>query len=230
MAATKKDRIQRALEGFYAYLDRPLLLWSRPLLVLLIVPLAIGMTMPLWRIEMEAPQYPAGLTVDIYAHKIEGGNAGNDLREINILNHYIGMKKIDRAELSELDWLPFGFGFLGVLLLRLAVVGNVRSLLDFAVMVGYFTAFSIGRFAYKMYNFGHQLSPDAPVKIEPFMPVLLGTKQVGNFTTHAGPRSGTYLIGAFAVCVFVVAFTHLVIGRRQARREAAAAREAPTAA
>lgn len=224
--ATKKERIRQALDGFYAFLDRPLFLWSRLALLLLVIPLLVGLTMPLWRIQMEAPQYPNGLTVDIFAHKIEGGHGGNDLQEINILNHYIGMKKIDRVELSDLDWLPFGFGLLAVLLLRLAAVGNVRSLVDLTVVVGYFSAFSVGRFAYRMYNYGHNLSPDAPVKIEPFMPVMLGTKQVGNFTTHAAPQGGTYLVGVFALGLLVLTVTHLVAGRRRARRAAAVAEPA----
>ena len=63
---------------------------------------------------MLAPQYPQGLTLDIYAHKVEGGRNGADIQEINTLNHYIGMKHLDRAQLSDLDWLPFGFGVLAL--------------------------------------------------------------------------------------------------------------------
>ena len=79
-------RIVRAFEGLPAFLDRPSLLWTRP--VLDASPssrFAIGLTLPLWRIGMEAPQYPNGLTVDICPYKLESGHEGNDLREINIL-------------------------------------------------------------------------------------------------------------------------------------------------
>ena len=226
----KREQIARALDGFYAFLERPLFLWTRPLLVLLLVPLVIGLTMPLWHIRMEAPQYPAGLSVDIYAYTLKGGHEGNDLREINILNHYIGMSKIDRTELPDLDWLPFGFGLLGLLVLRLAAVGNVRSLLDLSVIVGYFTVFALGRFVYKMYAFGHHLSPDAPIKMKPFMPPLFGSKELGNFTTHSGPGSGTYLIALFAFGLFGIALLHLVQGRRRAAKsDAASAAAAATA-
>ncbi len=212
------SRVEHALEGFYHFLDRPLFLWSRLALVLLIVPLLIGLTHPLWHIEMEAPQYPEGLSVQIYAHTLESGHDGSDLREINILNHYIGMKKIDRTELTDLDWLPFGFGLLTILLLRVAAVGNVRSLLDLTVVVGYFSAFSLGRFALKLHSYGHNLSPDAPIKVPPFTPALLGSKQVGNFTTHAYPGSGTYLVGVFATGILLLAAWHLFEGRRRARK------------
>src|SRR5687767_14669742 len=85
---------------------------------------------PPWRISMEAPQYPNGLYLDIWAYTIEGGNDGQHLAEINNLNHYIGMHTIDRAEFADLDWLPFALGILILLTLRVAVVGNVRSLID----------------------------------------------------------------------------------------------------
>lgn len=206
--------IQEALDGFYAFLDRPLFLWSRPLLVLLLVPLAIGISAPLWHIRMEAPQYPDGLTLDIYAHRLESGHDGNDLREINILNHYIGMRKIDVADLQDLSWLPFGFGLLALLALRVAVVGNVRSLLDLTAITAYFSIFAFGRFVYKLHAYGHQLSPDAPVKIPPFTPPIFGTKEVGNFTTAAGPGTGSYLVAAFVAGLVAIAVTHLVAGRR----------------
>jgi hypothetical protein len=213
-----KGRIQRALDGFYAFLDRPLFLWSRPALVLLLVPLAIGLSAPLWHIRMEAPQYPDGLTIDIYAHRLESGHDGNDLREINILNHYIGMRSINRADLQDLDWLPFGFGLLALFVLRVAVVGNVRALLDLTAMSAYFSLFAFGRFVYKLHAYGHQLSPDAPVKIAPFTPAILGTKEVGNFTTHAGPGVGSYLVATFVVGLTAVAVTHLVVGRMRSKR------------
>jgi copper chaperone NosL len=223
----KNEGIREMLEGFYRFLGQPLFLWSRPVLVVLVIPLVLAFTLPLWRIELAAPQYPSGLSVDIYAHTITSGHDDKDLREINILNHYIGMKKIERSAFAELDWIPFGLGALAILALRVAAVGDVRALLDLAVIVGYFTAFSGGRFAYKMYVYGHDLSPDAPVKVEPFMPALLGTKQIGNFTTHAEPGTGTYVLTAFVLGVIALALVHLIEGRRRANRQRAAARATP---
>lgn len=214
----KRKRLTRAIEGFYAFLDRPLDLWSRPLLVLLVVPLVFAAMAPLWHIELSAPQYPDGLSVDIYTHDLVSGHDDKDLKEINILNHYVGMKKIERSAFADLDWLPFGFGLLGILTLRVAAIGNVRSLLDLAVMVGYFGLFSAGRFVYKLWIYGHELSPEAPVKVAPFMPAVLGTKQVGNFTTTALPGVGTYLFTGFVVGVIALALFHLIAGRLRAKR------------
>ncbi|MFO0571111.1 MAG: hypothetical protein U0263_36095 [Polyangiaceae bacterium] len=212
------DRIRRALEGFYAFLEQPLFLWTRPILLVLLVPLVLGLTKPLWHLEMEAPQYRNGLSLDVYAHTVVGGHDGKDIAEINILNHYIGMKKLDRAAFTELDWLPFGFGVLALLLVRVAVLGNVRALVDLAALVGYFAGFGLFRFVFKLRSYGYDLASDAPIKVEPFMPVIWGTKQIGNFTTHARPALGAYLIAAFALGVILLTLFHLIEGRRRARR------------
>src|SRR6478752_9298365 len=134
--------LKHQLSKFYEFLDRPLFWWSRIVLALLVIPLVLSFREPLWKISLHAPQYPDGLWMEIYMHKVEGGNNGQHIKEINTLNHYIGMHKIDRAELSDLDWIPFAIGLLVVLTLRCAALGNVRALIDLAVLTGYFTAFA----------------------------------------------------------------------------------------
>lgn len=214
--------MKHPLDRFYAFLDRPLFGWGRLILVLVTIPLVLAFTEPLWRISMKAPQYPQGLYMDIYAHKIEGGNGGQHIQEINTLNHYIGMHKIDRAELSDLDWIPFGLGLLMLLALRCAAIGNVRTLIDLAVLAGYIGAFAFGRFVYKLYVFGHNLDPAAPFKLDPFTPAIVGTKQIANFTTTSGPQLGSYYIGVFFTGVMGVLAWHLIAGRRRAVRDDAA--------
>lgn len=213
--------MKTSLEKFYAFLNQPLKLWSRPILALLVIPLALSFTAPLWKIRLEAPQYPKGLELDIYSYTLEGGNNGQHLHEINTLNHYIGMHKIDRSELSDLDWIPFALGALIFVTLRVAAVGDVRSLIDLLVLATYLGIFSGGRFVYKMYVYGHNLAPDAPVKVEPFTPALFGTKQIANFTTISYPQLGTWYILMFAAGVVVLTGWHLVAGHMEAKRKAA---------
>ncbi|MBK9035788.1 MAG: hypothetical protein IPL61_31815 [Myxococcales bacterium] len=218
--------MRQALDRFYEFLDRPLFLSSRLLLALLVIPLLLGVTRPLWRISMKAPQYPAGLYMDVYTYKVDGGHDNQDIKEINTLNHYIGMHKIDRAELKDLDWIPFAIGLLVVLTLRCAAIGNVRALLDLVVMTGYISLFAFGRFIYKLYVFGHELDPEAPIKIKPFTPAIFGTKHVANFTTSSYPQSGTILIGVFATGIIGVAAWHLIAGRLASVRASRAAAKA----
>lgn len=207
-------------DRFYEFLDCPMFKSSRQILLLLIIPLAISFWFPLWRIRMTAPRYPQGLLVDIYSYKVEGGDHGQHLAEINSLNHDIGMAFIDRAGLSDLDWLPFALGILGLLSLRTALLGTVRSLIDLSVLTAYVLLFAFFRYAYKLYVLGHHLDPDAPVKVAPFMPVIVGKKQVANFLTEAWPHLGAYLVGAFLLGVWGLMLWHLIGGRRAVAREA----------
>lgn len=209
---------QRSLDGFYAFLDRPLYLKARLALVVLVVPLLLTFTQPLWRISMVAPQYPQGLYMDIYTHKVDGGHEGHDIAEINELNHYIGMKAIDRAALTDLDWIPFALGLLALLTLRCAAIGNVRALVDLVVMSGYIATFAFARFIYKLWYFGHSMAPDAPIKLEPFTPAIIGKKQVANFAVESWPQAGTICMTIFLVGVVGITAWHLIGGRRAAVR------------
>ncbi len=202
-----------ALTRFYEFLDRPLFGWGRLALAVLVIPLLLAFTAPLWKIEMKAPQYPKGLSMEIYAHKLEGGHENRDIQEINTLNHYIGMHKIDRAELNELDWMPFALLALALLTLRCAAVGNVRALVDLAVVSGFVAGYSMARFVYKLYVFGHNLDPKAPLTVKPFTPAIFGSKQIANFHTESWPQLGSIYISIFLIGVAAITIWHLLAGR-----------------
>ncbi len=85
------------------------------------------------------------------------------------------MRTLDRAAMSDLDWLPFALGALFIWALRVAAIGNVSALVDLVVMTTYVSLFAFGRFVYTLYVFGHELKPDAPVKVPGFMPAVLGS-------------------------------------------------------
>lgn len=207
------------LNEFYAFLARPMKNQARVVLALLVVPLVMAFSQPLWQISMTAPQYLEGLYMDIYAYKLEGGNDGQHITEINTLNHYIGMRKLDAAAAADLDWIPFALGALVLLALRAAAIGTIRDLLDLVVVTGYVSVFAFGRFVYRLWVFGHDLDPHAPVKVKPFMPVILGHKTVANFETYSYPQAGSFLLGTFALGVVVLAVWHLVSGRLEATRK-----------
>lgn len=210
---------------FYAFLAQPLEPSARILIFMLVAPLLLSFSLPLWRISMSAPQYPGGLTLDIYAYKIEGGNDGQHLQEINTLNHYIGMRSLDRAALSDLDWIPFALGALAIFALRTAAIANVSGLIDLVVITAYVSLFAFGRFVYTLYVFGHNLDPQAPVKVPGFMPAVLGSKQIANFTTHSFPQLGSGLLACFALGIGGVLLWQLVAGRKAALREVERERE-----
>ena len=164
---------------------------------------------------MFAPQYPDGLRLDIYSYKLEGGNRGQDVREINVLNHYIGMKDLSTEDFTEFKWLPFVIGALALLFLRAAVFGTAGHLLDVGVLFAYFSAFSLWSFAYKLWAYGHNLAPTAPVKVPPFMPPLFGGKQLANFEVYSYPALASYALGAAALALATAFYLAWREGHRQ---------------
>ena len=203
------------LSAMHRILDRPVSLTGRGLLLAGVLVLVLGATLPLWRISLVAPQYEEGLTLDMYAYQIVAGNGGQDLPEINTLNHYIGMKPIVQADFLEMKLLPFAVGVFALLGLRAVVVGSIMNVVDLGVLFLYFGAFSLGSFAYRLYSYGHHLDPHAPMKIQPFMPVVFGSQQIANFVQTSLPLAGTFCMGGFLLLV-AAAFWHSV---REARKD-----------
>jgi hypothetical protein len=96
-------------------------------------------------------------------------------------------------------------------------------MLDLLVLTTYAGLFGFGRLYFKLYTFGHNLDPRAPVTVDPFMPVMWGKKQIANFLTDAGPSLGTVYVAIFATGLTLLLLAHLVIGRRNHVKQAAAA-------
>jgi hypothetical protein len=185
------------LSGFSTALDRPLIGKSRLLVVAAVLLLIPTFFVPLWQMSFWAQQYPEGLDLYVYSHALVGGDGGNDLTEINVLNHYIGMEELREEDFTELKWIPLVLGLIGVLTLRSAAIGNLRSLLDVVVIAGYFGGFSLWSFWYKLDFYGKHLDPRAAVTVDPFTPPVFGHKMVGQFEVWSYPAFGTYLLLGF---------------------------------
>lgn len=193
----------------YEFLKKPLSLVSRLLLVAAAVCVVGSVLFPLWRLHLVAPQYQEGLRLDIYAWKIQGGGLnGNDLNEINSLNHYIGMKPIQHSDFTEMQVMPFMFGVFILLAMRAAVFGQMGMVVDLFALASWFGVFSIGSFYYRLYTYGHHLNPKAPMTIQPFTPLIFGTQKIANFTQSSYPQAGTYLLWMFmALLVLAIWFS-----------------------
>jgi hypothetical protein len=189
----------KALRKEAVFLRRPLNLGSRLLLILGAVCLITSAFLPMWNIRLVAPQYQEGLELHIYSHKLEAGNDGQDLVEINNLNHYIGMKQLDEADFVEMQWVPFALGIFALLGMRAAVFGRMSQIVDLFVLFVYFGAFSLGSFYYRLYSYGHDLDPKAPMTIDPFTPTMIGTNKIANFTQSSFPQYGSYVLLAFPI-------------------------------
>lgn len=157
---------------------------------------------PLWFIELFAPQYPEGLGMQIWANKITG-----DVDNINILNHYIGMKHIIPNEIPELTILTPLFLVIVISGLLTAIIGNKIIM---RLWVGFFLVSGAVAFAdfYRWeYNYGHDLNPDAPIKVPGmhYQPPLIGSKTLLNISAYSYPDIA-------GVCVFfAIAFAILAL-------------------
>jgi hypothetical protein len=188
---------------FLKTLDRPLTPMSRVLTAVAALLIVGTVFVPLWHMTFVAQQYPEGLDLYIYSHDLIGGDHGNDLTEINILNHYIGMAELKPADFSELKWLPLVIGLIIVLTFRAAAIGNLRALIDVIVLSGYFGAFSLWSFWYRLGYYGDNLDPKASVQVDPFMPPIFGYKLVGQFDVWSYPTWGTYLFFAYGLLLVI---------------------------
>lgn len=197
------------LKREYAFLHKPLNLASRLLLLAAAIAVAASVFFPLWKLHLLAPQYQEGLTLNLYSWKIQGGGLnGNDLNEINSLNHYIGMKPIQQADFTEMQIMPFMFGVFILLALRAMVFGEMKAVVDLFAISAYFGLFAIGSFYYRLYTYGHQLDPKAAMAIQPFTPLIFGTQKIANFTQSSYPQLGTYLLWVFmALLILAIWFS-----------------------
>jgi len=180
-------------------LESPLTLQGRVLVLVAALLLPLSFTTPLWNMDFWAQQYPEGLELFIYSHALIGGDDGNDLREINVLNHYIGMRELKPEDFTELKWIPLVIGAITVLTLRSVVVGTLGSVLDLLMISSYFGLFSLWSFWYKLSAYGRDLDPKAAVQVDPFTPPVFGHKMVGQFEVWSYPSPGTWLVIGFGV-------------------------------
>ncbi|MCP4580508.1 MAG: hypothetical protein GY839_02740 [candidate division Zixibacteria bacterium] len=190
-------------------LDVDLNVKSRLVLIMAVLILLPTFIFPLWYMTFWSYQYPDGLRLDIYSYKLGGGDDGNDITEINILNHYIGMAALEEENFLELKWIPLALGIFLILTLRAIIFGKVGKILDVLMMFTYFGAFSLWSFWYKLNAYGHDLDPHASVEIDPFTPPVFGFEQVGQFKVWSYPHISSYMLGAFAILLVLAMYLSL---------------------
>ena len=170
--------------------------------------------LPVWFIFLMAPQYPEGLTMNIWLNKITG-----QVDIINGLNHYIGMKHIKAEMFPEFDYLVYVVGFFILFGLIVAITGK-RKLLFTYIITTLLGGFAAMYDFYKWgYDYGHNLDPKAAIQIPGFsyQPPLIGHKTLLNFDAYSYPDSGGWLVIAVAA-VFVLIWLYEFIKSRKMKR------------
>ena len=159
---------------------------------------------PYWHMELVAPQYPDGLFLTAYVNNLAG-----DVREIDGLNHYIGMRPLGEAAAFERTasvWM--------ILAMFLLVEGAAFIHSKWAVLLALpAISFPIGFLAdlhFWMKTFGLNLNPSAPLSssVKPFVPTILGEGGIGQFKTFAELGAGYWLAVACAGLTIIGFYFH----------------------
>lgn len=186
---------------------------SRVLMFIASMLMLLLFAFPIWNITLEAPQYPEGIKMYIWINKITGSDEFT-LQNVNILNHYIGMKAITPESIPELTYFPYiiiGLTILGVVF---AIVGKKILYLVWSLLLMVLGALGIYDFYLWEYDYGHNLNPTAQIKIPgmSYQPPLLGEKQLLNFLAKSYPDVGTYAMILASIIAFVA---FMIVYRRK---------------
>jgi len=162
---------------------------------------------PLWVISLLAPQYPQGLGLLIHVNRIEGVSP-YDLQNINGLNHYIGMHKIEPGVIQELRYMKYFALGLALAAALVALLRRRALLLAWTIIAISLAGVGMYDFYQWEYKYGHDLDPSAAIKVPgmTYQPPMFGTRQMLNFTATAWPGVGGWLamaaVALGVACVF----------------------------
>lgn len=179
---------------------------------LIAAALLIGLSTqhPYWQMHLDAPQYQYrdGLDILVYVDSMTGKDPKFDeLRELNSLNHYIGMRALDDAAQFERSIAKPSVVIFILCLLTAALVYSWKGQWKFTWLLLLppltFPFVFAADLYYWLRDSGMNLDPHAPLSstIKPFMPTMLGEGVVGQFSTDAYFGPGWYMITAAAICI-----------------------------
>lgn len=198
-----------------------LLRWAPSMLwILAAALLAVSILIPYWGMTLHAPQYPGGLSIRVFVNVMTGDEdpTMDEVREIDGLNHYIGMRPLSEAAQFERSIAIPAIALFAAFLLVAALWWRRWTWL-LTVPPLFFPIVFLGDMAYWLNEFGQNLDPAAPLSsaIRPFTPPLLGEGRVGQFSTVAHLDMGWYV----AALASILTLVGLLIRLWQARQQAA---------
>jgi len=178
---------------------------TRALVALAAVALSVLYLTPLWHIGLKAPQYPEGLGMYIWVNQITGEKP-QDLRSINGLNHYIGMKEIVPESIPELRYMPGIVAALIGLGVGAAAWGHRKALYAWTALFVVGALGGLADFWRWGYDYGHDLNPKAAIRIPgmSYQPPLIGSKQLLNFHATSWPAIGGWVAMAVLTTAVVL--------------------------
>ncbi|MDZ4759066.1 MAG: nitrous oxide reductase accessory protein NosL [Bacteroidota bacterium] len=164
--------------------------WIRIVLALCGIALIVVLYVPMWMIDLSAPQYPEGLRLLIYTDKL-----GGSVDIINGLNHYIGMKTLHTEDFIEFKILPKIISVFAGLFVLVAILRKRKLMNILFIMFLVFGIVAMADFWMWEYDYGHNLNPEAAIIVPgmAYQPPLIGFKQLLNFGAYSVPDIGGWI-------------------------------------
>ncbi|MBL0920497.1 MAG: cytochrome C [Phycisphaerales bacterium] len=166
--------------------------------------LLVSVFLPYWHMELVAPQYPNGLFLTAHVSHLSG-----DVREIDGLNHYIGMRPLGEAAAFERAAAVWAILAMFLLVEGAAFVHSRWATLLALPAATFPIAFLVDLHLW-MRTFGLNLDPDAPLSssVKPFVPTVIGEGGIGQFRTFADLGVGFWLAAASSALTIVGFYFH----------------------
>lgn len=190
------------------------------MLIAALLPLALFI-FPLWNITLEAPQYPTPLGMNIHINDFSDAHP-HDVKNINLMNHYVGMKYIPEA-IPEFKIFPLGIIITTILGLIIGLKGGYKFFLYWFILMVVLSLAGLYDFYLWEHDYGHDLDPKAIMKftnpdgsVMGFQPPIFGSKDILNFRAHSYPRLGALFLG-LGIAASLVAF---FVGKKAAKKAA----------
>lgn len=189
---------------------------SRVIIAIGSLAMIIMFFVPAWSIYLIAPQYPEGLSMQIWLNKITG-----QVEIINGLNHYIGMKHIKAEMFPEFSFLVYILGFFILFGLVVAFTGSCKLLFIYLILsvIGG-TAALVDLYMWG-YNYGHDLDPTAAIQVPglSYQPPLIGHKKLLNFDSYSYPETGGWVVVSVTALFFIIWFLEWRGQKKQMKME-----------
>ncbi len=162
----------------------------------------ISIWLPYWQMHIVAPQYPKGLNVIVYVT-----GAGGDVREVDGLNHYIGMRPLGEAAPFERKISVPGLSAIALALLFIMLIPRAPRWFQILLALPVWAVPFVfaGDLYYWLREYGLNLDPKAPLSamIKPFIPPLVGPGKVGQFHVIAWFHIGYFVVIAAGVLTLI---------------------------
>jgi len=217
-------KYEYGLSVLYGILKKTKMRKDKVLMIVGSLLLLVLFVFPLWKITLIAPQYPEPLGMNIHIDHLSDGVQFNDVQNIDLLNHYIGMahlptdKNVKSGKVEpfiEFVIMPIVVGLMVLLGVVFGFLGKRKLYVVWIVLLAIFGSAGVYDFYLWLYDYGHNLDPNAILKIiDPvtgelmaYQPPIFGYKQMLNFEVYSYPSTGLYFIVSAAALTFLAFLT-----------------------